>query len=84
MTDIDLEKIKPHYVADARGSSCPGPLLEAKKGIGKVPKGGVLEIKSNDTGTKNDLPVWAKKAGHKFLGYLEVPGYDRIFIQRGK
>ena len=50
----------------------------------EVPKGGVLEIKSNDTGTKNDLPVWAKKAGHKFLGYLEVPGYDRIFIQRGK
>ncbi|MHA1224135.1 MAG: sulfurtransferase TusA family protein [Candidatus Heimdallarchaeaceae archaeon] len=84
MSEIDLEKIKPNYVADARGSSCPGPLLEAKKSIGKVPKGGVLEVKSNDPGTKNDLPVWAKKAGHKFLGVLEAPGYDRIFIQRGK
>ncbi len=84
MADIDLSKIKPQKVVDARGAACPGPLLEAKKGIGKVPKGGVLEIQTSDPGSKNDLPAWAKRAGHKFLGVIEAPGYDRIFIQRLK
>ena len=33
--DVDeLEDITPDAVADARGSACPGPLLEAKKSIG--------------------------------------------------
>ncbi|MHA1115221.1 MAG: sulfurtransferase TusA family protein [Candidatus Heimdallarchaeaceae archaeon] len=84
MTEVDLNKIKAHHIVDARGSACPGPLLEAKKGISKVPKGGVLEVQSSDPGTKNDLPAWCRRAGHKFLGVLEADGYDRIFIQRLK
>ena len=36
MTDLDLSAIEVASTVDARGSACPGPLLEAKKGIGKV------------------------------------------------
>ncbi|HAA03061.1 MAG TPA: sulfurtransferase TusA family protein, partial [Syntrophobacteraceae bacterium] len=68
----------------ARGSACPGPLLEAKKGIGKVKVGEVLEVLSNDPATKNDIPVWAKKVGHEYLGHIAADGYDRIFITRRK
>ena len=31
MSDIDLNAIQVEKVIDARGSACPGPLLEAKK-----------------------------------------------------
>lgn len=84
MSNVDLTSIKPATVVDARGSACPGPLLEAKKGIGKVRVGEVLEILSNDPGTKNDIPVWAKKVGHEYLGCLGVDGCDRLFITRKK
>jgi TusA-related sulfurtransferase len=84
MSDVDLKTIKAANTVDARGSACPGPLLEAKKGIGKVKVGEVLEVLSNDPVTKNDIPVWAKKVGHDYLGHLSADGYDRIFLVRKK
>jgi TusA-related sulfurtransferase len=81
---MDLSTLQAANTVDARGSACPGPLLEAKKGIGKVKVGEVLEILSNDAGTKNDIPVWAKKVGHEYLGHLEADGYERIFVVRKK
>ena len=69
---------------DARGSACPGPLLEAKKAIGSVKVGDVLEILSNDPGTKDDIPKWAGKVGHTYIGHLQADGYDRLYVQRGK
>jgi len=80
----DLSSIQVDSTVDARGSACPGPLLEAKKGIGKVMVGKVLEIFSNDSGTRNDIPAWAKKVGHEYLGFLEADGYDKHFVRRKK
>lgn len=84
MSNIDLSAIEAAKVVDARGSACPGPLLEAKKGIGAIPVGQVLEIWSGDPNTKNDIPKWAQKVGHEYLGALAADGYDRIFLKRSK
>ena len=81
---VDLNSVKAAKIADARGVACPGPLLEAKKAMGSVKVGEILEIWSGDSGTKEDLPRWAKKVGHEFLGYLETDGYDRLFLRRKK
>jgi TusA-related sulfurtransferase len=81
----ELEDIEPNSVVDARGSACPGPLLEAKKGIGTVNVGEVLEVRSDDSGSRADIPVWAEKVGHEWLGALQADeGYDRLFVRRGK
>ena len=84
MADVDLGSVKPAKVVDARGSACPGPLLEAKKAIGTVAVGETIEVLSGDPSTKNDLPKWAGKVGHEFLGALAAEGYDRMFITRKK
>jgi tRNA 2-thiouridine synthesizing protein A len=84
MTTADLATLKAAAVVDARGSACPGPLMEAKKAIGKVKVGEVLEVLSNDPGTKDDIPLWAKKVGHEFMGSVPADGYDRIFVTRKK
>ena len=83
-TMTDLSSIEISSTVDARGSACPGPLLEAKKGIGKVRVGEILEIYSNDSGTRTDIPAWAKKVGHDYLGMLEADGYDKHFVRRNK
>ncbi len=84
MASEDLATLKPATVADCRGSACPGPLMEAKKAIARVKVGEVLEVLSNDPGTKSDMPLWANKVGHEFLGSLAADGYDRIFVRRKK
>jgi TusA-related sulfurtransferase len=84
MSEVDLNTIDIASTVDARGSACPGPLLEAKKGIGKVRVGEVLEIFSSDSGTRNDIPAWAKKVGHEYLGLTEVDGYDKLYVRRNK
>ncbi len=81
---VDLSTLKADKTVDARGTACPGPLLEAKRGIAAVPVGGVMEVMSSDEGTNEDIPLWAKKVGHEYLGNVEEAGYWRIFVKRGK
>ena len=84
MVTQDLTSITAAKVVDARAMSCPGPLLEAKKAIGTVKVGEVLEIWSGEANTKVDLPRWCDKVGHEFLGAVPGDGYDRLFIIRKK
>jgi TusA-related sulfurtransferase len=80
----ELETITAAKIVDARGSACPGPLLEAKKGIGSVSLGSILEIWSSDPVTKSDIAAWSTKVGHEFLGMLPGEGYERVFVRRRK
>ncbi len=75
---------KGDKILDVRGSPCPGPLLAAKKAMGSVPVGGVLEIWSDDVGTKQDIPLWARKVGHQYVGAIVSDGYERILVKRGR
>ena len=45
---------------------------------------GVLEVLSSDPGTKEDIPAWAGKVGHEYLGHTPSDGYDRLFVRRKK
>jgi tRNA 2-thiouridine synthesizing protein A len=84
MSDQDLSTIQSQKVVDARGTSCPGPILAAKKGIVDVKVGEIMEVLATDSGTQKDLPAWAKKVGHEYLGLVEEPGYMKLFVKRLK
>ena len=84
MTDDELKNLEVSKVVDARGMACPGPLLETKKGIGKVRVGETMEVYSNDEGTRIDVKAWAGKVGHSYLGYVEADGYDKHYVTRNK
>ncbi len=83
-TATELEALAADKVIDARGTACPGPLLEAKKGMAGVELGSTIEIWSTDPGTKTDISAWSAKVGHDFLGVLEADGYDRVLVIRRK
>ena len=52
MNASELNSLEVNKVVDARGTACPGPLLEAKRAMADVPKnGGILEVLSSDEGT---------------------------------
>ncbi|MCD4789804.1 MAG: sulfurtransferase TusA family protein, partial [Bacteroidales bacterium] len=74
MTQEELNNLTVNKSVDARGTACPGPLLEAKKAIGTIGSGDIMEILSADEGTKRDIPKWANKKGHEYLGTVEESG----------
>lgn len=84
MTAEELKTLKAQKTVDARGTSCPGPILAAKKAIVEIKTGEVMEVLSSDPGTKKDIPAWAKKTGHEFLGLLEEAGYWKLYVKRTK
>jgi tRNA 2-thiouridine synthesizing protein A len=49
-----------------------------------VKVGQIMEVLATDSGTTKDLPAWAKKLGHEYLGLVEDPGYMRLFVKRVK
>ena len=84
MTTEELKDLNADKVVDARGTACPGPLLDAKRGMAEVSRGGVMEVLSSDEGTNDDIPLWCKKVGHEYLGNIAEAGHWRLFIKRGK
>ena len=69
---------------DARGSFCPGPLMELIRGIRESQVGDVLAVLSSDKGSKIDIPKWIEKAGHKLIAVESVEGYDRIVVEKAR
>ena len=67
---------------DARGSFCPGPLMELIRGIREAQVGDVLAVLSSDKGSKIDIPKWIEKAGHRLIGLSEADGYDEIVVEK--
>lgn len=80
---IAPEGIEVTSVLDAKGLSCPMPLLRTKKEIGKLKSGDVLHIMGTDPGSKNDIPGWCDRAGHEYLGEKEETGYISFYIKKG-
>lgn len=69
---------------DARGSFCPGPLLELIRGVKSVPIGGVVAVRSSDPGSNKDIPLWIEKAGHEYLGAFAEDGYTRFIVRKAR
>jgi TusA-related sulfurtransferase len=71
-------------VIDARGSFCPGPLMELIAGMKMAHVGDELEVLSTDKGSANDIPEWIRKVGHDLLGTREEAGVWHIMVRKVK
>ena len=69
---------------DARGSFCPGPLMELIRGIRESQVGDVLAVLSSDKGSKIDIPKWIEKAGHRLIAVETRDGYDEILVEKAR
>jgi len=67
---------------DARGSYCPGPLMELIRAIRESAVGDVIAVRSSDTGSKLDIPKWVEKASHRLVGIETRDGYDEIVVEK--
>lgn len=71
-------------IIDARGSFCPGPLMELIAGMKMASVGDELEVLSSDKGSATDVPEWIKKVGHELIGTSEEGGVWHIVVRKSK
>ncbi len=69
-------------VVDARGSWCPGPLMELVRVIKEEPVGTEFELLSSDEGSRRDVPMWLEKAKQQLVEVQNESGFDRYVIRK--
>lgn len=77
-----LPATTPTRVVDARGSYCPGPLMELIRAIREGAVGDVIAVYSTDRGSRTDIPKWVEKAGHGLVAVNDREGYDEIIVEK--
>lgn len=75
-------------VLDCMGEFCPVPVIKLAKAAEQATPGTVIEILSDDEGSKVDIPVWCRMKKQEFAGredrekgwafYVKVVGPRRV------
>lgn len=74
--------IKVDQTLDAKGLSCPLPILKTKKAVEALAKDQVLKVVTTDPGSKNDMASWAKRTGNEILKMEEGSGSFTFYIKK--
>ena len=82
MTDLAQAGAPVARTVDARGSFCPGPLMELIRAIRESQVGDVLTVLSSDRGSKVDIPKGVEKAGHRLVEIKTRDGVDEIIVEK--
>ena len=69
---------------DARGQSCPGPLVTLHRALKDVRQGDLLELLCTDPGARSDVPSWAKLSGNELVEATEEDGLLRYVIRKAQ
>lgn len=74
-----------HRIVDARGSFCPGPLMELIAAMKQMQVGDTLELLSTDVGSAKDVPEWVNKVGHEMQSSERDPqGTWHLHVRKKK
>jgi TusA-related sulfurtransferase len=79
---MQVLEIPINRTIDARGSYCPGPLMELIRAIREGAVGDVIAVWSTDAGSRLDIPKWVEKAGHRLVGIETRDAYDEIVVEK--
>ncbi|HET6712164.1 MAG TPA: sulfurtransferase TusA family protein [Actinomycetota bacterium] len=69
-------------IVDARGQSCPGPLVTLAKALKEASSGDLLELLATDPGSRSDIPSWAEISGNELLESNEADGEYRYLVRK--
>ncbi len=67
---------------DAKGLSCPLPVLKARRAMKELAPGDVLEIEATDPGTVADFAHFCETTGHRLLGRESAEGVYSFRIEK--
>lgn len=69
-------------VVDAKGLSCPMPIVKAKKAIDSLQSGQVMMVETMDKGSVNDFQGWVKQTNHELMSMEQENSVYRFFVKK--
>jgi len=69
-------------IVDARGLSCPAPILRARAALKNLAAGEQLTVLSSDPGSMADFPAFCRSTGDELIEQAEDGDVYRFVIRR--
>ena len=67
---------------DARGLSCPMPIVKTAQAIKTIPSGGFVEVLATDPGSVKDFAAWSRSTGNEIVEQSADGGVFRFVLRR--
>ncbi len=67
---------------DARGLSCPLPILKTKKTLNELTSGQVLKVVATDPGSVKDMQAFANQTGNALVSSTQEDKDYIFFLQK--
>ena len=71
-----------HTTVDAKGLSCPMPIVKTAQAVKNVPTGELVEVLATDPGSVKDFAAWTRSTGNTIVEQTEADGVYRFVIKR--
>jgi len=67
---------------DARGLSCPMPIVKTAQAVKTIPSGAAIELVATDPGSIKDVAAWCKATGNELIEQTSDGAVYRFVIRR--
>ena len=67
---------------DARGLSCPMPIVKTAQAVKTIPSGASIELVATDAGSVKDVAAWCKATGNELIEQTSDGAVYRFVIRR--
>ena len=67
---------------DARGLSCPMPIVKTAQAVKTVESGNLIEVLATDPGSVKDFAAWARTTGNELIEQSSDGGVYRFVLRR--
>jgi tRNA 2-thiouridine synthesizing protein A len=67
---------------DARGLSCPMPIVKSAQAVKPLPSGAVIELLATDAGSIKDVAAWCRVTGNELIEQTSDGAVYRFVIRR--
>ncbi|MEW6082838.1 MAG: sulfurtransferase TusA family protein [Bacillota bacterium] len=78
------DKEKYSQVLDCAGLYCPVPVMRSREEMDRMFPGEILEIIADDPAAEEDIPRWAKRAGHTVVNMWKDGSEIHFLIRKGE
>ena len=67
---------------DARGLSCPMPIVKTAQVVRTIPSGAAVELLATDPGSIKDVAAWCRATGNELIEQTSDGAVYRFVIRR--
>ncbi len=72
----------PNATVDARGLSCPMPIVKTAQQIRTLTSGALVEVLATDPGSLKDFTAWTRTTGNALVEQTQADGVYRFLIRK--